>query len=343
MKTAFNICFLLFINLTCSHAQPVTAKGLSSIGDFKLESGSVIKNCTLGYRIHGKLNSNRSNAVVFCTWFGGNAAGVEGANPWLAVDTTQYCLIIIDALSDGVSASPSNSKLQHGADFPKFTIRDMVNSQYTLLTQRLNVKHTRAVMGISMGGIQTFEWAVSYPEFMDVLIPIVGSPQPTSYDLMLYQTIAHLIDSNPDYKHGRYVANPHIAAASMVFDLFITTPANRVKTVPRATVPQWIANAQSQSAGHDWNDTYYQMNAIIGHDISKAFHSSLQEAANHIKAKMLIITSLRDMVVNPAPAIAFSKLLPTQLIELNDEKGHSAPDFNNPQMRDGIAEALAKW
>jgi homoserine O-acetyltransferase len=343
MKTIITLCLFLFSSLAHCFAQPASPGLLTSIGDFKIESGAVIRNCTLGYRVHGRLNAKRNNAVVFCTWFGGNAAGVEVMKPWLAIDTSKYCLIIIDALGDGVSASPSNSKLQHGADFPRFTIRDMVNSQYALLTQKLNIKHVRAVMGISMGGIQTFEWAVSHPNFMDVLIPIVGSPQPTSYDLMLYQTIAHLIDNDPGYQHGRYTNNPNISGASMVFDLFLTTPTNRVKTVLRETIPHWVANAQTQSAGHDWNDTFYQMSAIIGHDISKSFHSSLPEAAAHIKARMLIITSLQDMVVNPAPAIAFSKLLPAPLVELNDERGHSAPDFNNPQMRDAIVEALAKW
>ncbi len=344
MKISFILLTLFFLFTANSFAQSSSAihpVGLVSIGDFKLESGSAIKNCSLGYRMHGKLNANRNNAVVFCTWFGGNAAGVEAMKPWNAIDTTKYCFIIIDALGDGVSSSPSNSKLQHGGDFPKFSIRDMVNSQHTLLTQKLNIKHVRAVMGISMGGIQTFEWAVSHPDFMDVLIPIVGSPQPTSYDLMLYQTIGHLIDDNPNYQHGHYTTNPHIAAAGMVFDLFLTTPANRVKTVQRESIQQWVANAQTQSARHNWNDTYYQMNAIIGHDISKRFHSSLQEAAAHIKARMLIITSLQDMVVNPAPAIAFSKLLPARLVELNDERGHSAPDFSNPQMTDAIANALA--
>lgn len=343
MRLLIAILLCLTVNALAVRAQTGASNQLTSIGDFKLESGSVIKNCTLNYRLHGKLNARRSNAIVFCTWFGGTAADVEGMKPWPAIDTTKYCLVIIDALGNGVSASPSNSQLQPGADFPKFTIRDMVNSQYTLLTQKLNIKHARAVMGISMGGIQTFEWAVSHPDFMDVLIPIVGSPQPTGYDLMLYQTIAHLIDSDPYYRHGRYAVNPHIAAAGMVFDLFLTTPANGVKTMQRETIPQWVTNTQTQSAGHDWNDTYYQMNAIIGHDISRSFHSSLPEAAAHIKARMLIITSLQDMVVNPAPAIAFSKLLPAQLIELDNDKGHSAANFNDPQMRDAIANALAKW
>ena len=313
---------------------------IAAIGNLALESGSVINNCEIGYRVHGQLNRDRNNAVVFCTWYTGDAAGVESTKPWLAVDTTKFCLIIIDALGDGVSSSPSNSKTQHGGDFPRFTIKDMVNSQHQLLTGKLGISHVKAVMGISMGGIQTFQWAVSYPGFMDVLIPIVGSPQPTSFDLMVYNTFRETIEENTGYDHGRYKINPTIPNATMMLDVFLTTPADRVKTVKREDVPKWVA-ANKTRQDQDWNNTDYQLNAIINHDISKDFNNSLEEDAKHIKAKMLIISSLQDHMVNPAPAIAFSKLLPAKLIVLNDEKGHQAPNFFNPVIKDAIAEILS--
>lgn len=195
------------------------------------------------------------------------------------------------------------------------------------MTKKLGIKHVRAVIGISMGGIQTFAWGTTYPVYMDVLIPIVGSPKPAGYDLMLYNTFLEILDKNPAFDKGNYTRNPVISELNMLWDLFLTTPAEKVKSLPVSQFPHW--KDQQQHAGHaDWNDTRLQITAIINHDISEQFHHSLAAAAPRIKAQMLIISSLQDHMVNPSAAINFSKLLPARLLILDDEKGHMAPSGN---------------
>ncbi len=313
---------------------------IASIGDFKLESGEVIKDCKIGYRTYGHLNSTKSNGVLFLTWFGGTAKSIESVNPWPAIDTTRYCLIIIDALGNGVSSSPSNSPTQHGTSFPAFSVGDMVASQHELLTKKLCITHVKAITGISMGGIQTFQWAASYPDFASNLIPIVGSPQPSSYDLMLYNTFRNIVDADSAFNHGNYTVNPNIVTAKMLWELFLTTPTDRVKNIAHDDFDKWMKSTINNSYG-DWNDTRYQITAIIGHDISKHYHNSLKETAAHVKAKMLIISSEQDHMVNPNPAIGFSKLLPAKLVLLNNSKGHLVADFKNPEIKDKIIELLA--
>jgi len=108
----------------------------ASLGDFKLESGETIRDCKLGYRTFGQINSDRSNAVLFPTWFTGTTAQlVELVGPGKIVDSSKYYVILVDALGDGISTSPSNSQTQPHMKFQKFGIRDMVASQHQLLTQ----------------------------------------------------------------------------------------------------------------------------------------------------------------------------------------------------------------
>lgn len=340
-KTAFGAIVLL-LNITICFAQKKPDKQqFISIGDLKLESGSVIKDCRIGYRVYGHLNAAKTNGVLFPTWYGGNSRDIElNIAPWKAVDTTKYYLILVDALGNGVTTSPSNSTKQQGVDFPAFSVRDMVESQHEMLTKHMGINHLRAVMGISMGGIQTFQWAVSYPDFMDVLIPIVGCPQPSSYDLMLYNTYAKAIETDSAYNHGHYKVNPPVPVARMILDLTLVTPALRIKTMTHEGVQSWVHQVETSAANRDWNDALYQVKAVMGHDISKAFNGSMKDAAAHIKAKMLIVNSKQDMLVNPAPAIEFSKLLPAKLILLDSEAGHLAGNLEDAGVKAGIKELL---
>ena len=99
---------------------------MASLGDFRLESGEVIRDCQIGYRTLGQLDAKKSNAILFPTWFTGTTnqlLDLVGAGK--LVDSTKYYVILADAIGDGVSTSPSNSAAQPHMKFPKFTIRDM--------------------------------------------------------------------------------------------------------------------------------------------------------------------------------------------------------------------------
>lgn len=312
---------------------------IASIGDLKLESGGVIKDCKVGYRTFGKLNADKSNGVLMLTWFGGTSGNLVGGDTWRAIDTTRYFLVIADALGDGVSSSPSNSKTQHAMAFPAFTVPDMIESQHELLKQKFGITHLKAVTGISMGGIQTFQWAISYPDFMDLLIPIVGTPQFTSYDMMRGEVYRGIIENDPEYMHGNYKVNPKISLINMFWELFLTTPAEKVRSKPHDAFAKWFADIKSVQHS-DWNDTWYQSTALNGFDIAKPYKGSLEEAAKQVKAKMLIINVAQDHIVNPKPAIDFAKMLSAQLVLIDSDAGHIAGNFGNANARNAIVEFL---
>jgi homoserine O-acetyltransferase len=335
---------VLLLSVSSSSAQNKTSdrQQIASLGDFKLENGAIINDCQIGYRIFGKLNSTKTNGILFPSWYGGTSKMIEQlVKPWRDIDTNKFCLIIVDALGDGVTTSPSNSVKQHGADFPSFSIRDMVASQYQLVTTKFGINHLHAVMGISMGGFQTFQWAVSYPDFMNHLVAIVATPQPSSYDLVEWSIMRRIIETDTAFHGGRYKVNPIIATGTLYTQLNSMTPPAIIKAMSRPAALAYMKYVETTKV-HDWNDTYYQLKALLDHDIAKPYNGSLAEAAKQVKAKMTIIVEAQDHLCNPEPATEFSKLLPAKLIVLNSDAGHmGAAEWDDPAMKKGIEDELA--
>src|SRR5215469_17169163 len=151
-------------------AQAAAGKGaqkFAELGDFQLRGRAVIHDFRLGYRTFGVLNAEKSNAILWPTWLDGTTEDlVPYIGPGKVIDSGEYFVILVDAIGNGVSTSPSNSKSQSRAHFPQFSIEDMVEAEHRLATDVLHLRHLRAVMGMSMGGMQTFAWTISYPDFL---------------------------------------------------------------------------------------------------------------------------------------------------------------------------------
>jgi homoserine acetyltransferase len=297
----------------------------ADLGNLKLENGSVIHDCKIGYRTMGTLNAARSNAVLFPTWLGGRSGDVAlNIGPGKYIDSTKYFVILVDALGNGVSCSPSNSTKQHGIDFPQFSIRDMVYSQYRLVTETLHLNHLHAVAGLSMGGIQTFQWMVSYPAFMDAAVPIAGTPQLSSYDLLLLSMEKKALEDDPAYKGGKYVLPPPLPMVALIHTMNLTTPTFQVNHVTREGFPQYFENLMTNGErAVDANNYLRQLEALLGHDI--AHGASIYEAADKVKARTLIIVAAQDHMVNPIPALGFAKIIHAQTLILDSDCGHMAP------------------
>ena len=207
--------------------------------------------------------------MLFPTWFTGTSAQLVGpVGPGKIVDSSKYYVILVDALGDGVSTSPSNSQTQPHMKFPKFGIRDMVNSQHQMLTQIAAHQSPQAVMGISMGGMQTFQWMVSYPDFIDKAIPIVGSPRLAPFDLLLWQTENAAITSDPAWKNGDYTEQPALTLLAGLEGLAIETPDKFNQDTTREKLPEWFAQTKKDVAEFDANNHIRQSEAMMAHDVS---------------------------------------------------------------------------
>ena len=138
------------------------------LGDFKLESGETIKDFSISYVTHGTLNANKTNAILMVTAIGGNhhrldyLIGRKGARPIEIFYRLHRC-----NRQWPLTTSPSNSKSQPHMQFPKFNIRNMVNSQQRLVSEKFGITRLVTVAGASMGGMQALQWAVSYPDMIN--------------------------------------------------------------------------------------------------------------------------------------------------------------------------------
>jgi homoserine O-acetyltransferase/O-succinyltransferase len=333
---SFSFVSISFIGTTVAQEQR-----FAQLGDFKVESGAVIRNCRIGYRTFGKLNDAKSNAILFTTWASGTTEQLQSnIGSGKLVDDSKYFVIAIDALSNGVSSSPSNSKLQPRMRFPKLTIRDMVNTQHELLTKVLHVDHLQAVIGVSMGGMQTFQWMVSYPDFMDKAVPIVGSPQLAPYDLILWQAQVDAIMNDRGWNNGNYSQNPARAAEAEFGALVLTTPENYNKHRTRHQVFEDLEKEKKQT-GFDANNKIRQAQAMMALDVTRPFAGSMERAAAAVKARVFIIVARWDHVVTPGPAIAFASLIRSRLLVLESDCGHMAPGCESQKVNQAVAEFLA--
>jgi homoserine O-acetyltransferase len=313
----------------------------ADLGTCKLAGGNQIDHCRLGYRTWGTLNADKSNAILWPTWFTGNSGDLGqymGADKM--IDPAKYFFIGVDALGNGVSSSPSNSTTQHGPVFPAFTTRDMVNAEYRLVTETLGIKHLRAVMGGSMGGMQTFEWIVNYPDMMDLAVPIVGSTKLTGYDLLLWNAEADAIRQDPAWKGGRYAQKPPAGEAMTIHNLALTTPAHYARETTPDKFPAIDAGYRTHGIlPFDANDWLAQLDAMIHHDV--AHGGSLDDAAKKVKAKVLVISSAQDHMVNPQPALDFAKQINAQTLILESDCGHIAPGCESDRVNAAVRTFLA--
>src|SRR5207245_5677885 len=150
------------------------------------------------------LNDTKSNAILMVTALPGNHHRLDFLiGPGKALDTTKYFIVATDAIGNGLTTSPSNSKAQPRMQFPKFGMRDMVESQRRLLGEKLGIDHVVAVVGPSMGGMQALQWGVSHPDVMDSLVALVPLARTAAWGVLVVEASRNGILRGAGVEHGR--------------------------------------------------------------------------------------------------------------------------------------------
>jgi len=187
----------------------------------------------------------------------------------------------------------------------------MVRSQHKLVTTTLGVSQLHAVVGISMGGMQALEWAVSYPTFMKKTVSIVGSPQAQADDRRRW---------------GEGIT-------------WVRTP---VRTRAIAALSQWKPRTVLAELWLDPDDYVRQVEAMMAFDLTRNFGGSLPRLAAAIRSELMIAGAWSDADVNPKPAFELGHLARGEVLELEGRCGHQAPSCERETLWPAIARFLAR-
>jgi len=335
MRYTFAAAILLAaLRIVGASDYPAPAESDYTIRDFRFTSGETLPELRLHYRTLGKAEKDTqgktANAVL--VMHGTTGSGAQFIRPEFAgelfgggqpLDATKFFIVLPDGIGHGKSSKPSDGLR---TKFPRYGYRDMVDAQYRLLTDGLGVNHARLVMGTSMGGMHTWLWGETHPDFMDALMPLASLPtQISGRNRAWRRMVIDAIRSDPDWRGGDYAAQPSsLRTAAEMLWFMSSNPLLRQKEAPTRAktdevLDKFVADYLKTS---DANDVLYAIEASHDYDPGP----NLEE----IHAPLLAINSADDMINPPELGILEGEIKRVPkgravLIPLSDKtRGHGS-------------------
>lgn len=340
--------------------------GKVNIGDLQLESGKVLYGVELAYE---RIGSNDHPAVLICHALTGSQYAVgsdENPGYWSNliksegyIDTDNYQIISFNIIggcngSTGPLSLNPKTGFSYQTDFPFITVRDMVKAQYQGL-QKFDLRHLRAVIGGSLGGMQVLEWGILYPNMMDLLFPIAVTPYLNDYAIA-FNNIARLaILQDPKWKNGNYsqdeIPQQGLSLARMIGmvtyrsgDLF-NERFGREQCFPAGVAHEEISyeiesyldyQGKKLTERFDANSYLYLLKSMDTHDIGRE-RGGWEKASELIQVPIHAISYSGDLLFPPSDLSRF--------ITHNQKIGNVA-SFNEVETRfghDGFLVEFEKW
>lgn len=180
------------------------------LGDFALQQGATLRDAKLAYKTYGTLNADKSNVIVYPTWY----SGQHYDNEWLigegmALDPNQYFIIIPNMIGNGLSTSPSNNPAPYNKSrFPNVTFYDNVRAQHKLVTEKFGIEKIALVVGWSMGAGQTYQWGISYPDMVERIFPFCGSARTSLHNIVFLEGVKAALQADAAWNGGWYDEPP---------------------------------------------------------------------------------------------------------------------------------------
>jgi homoserine O-acetyltransferase/O-succinyltransferase len=331
-----------------------------NLGKLSLESGQVLPELTIAYETYGQLAPDGRNAILIAHGYTSNhhAAGRYQPTatqpgwwdrligPGKAIDTTRFFVVSSNVLGScygttgPASVNPDTGR-PYGPEFPDITMRDIVMAQRALLA-RLGVTHLVAVAGPSMGGRQAFQWAVTFPDFMDGIVAVASSPKGLGKDDAVYKLIRRL-STDPNWNNGWYYEHGGVVP---------TLTAIRMETLRRYGIDAVLGashpdpeqrEARIRRQAEAWARQFDAHSLVVLRKASVRFDAQRDFGA--IRAKVLYVLSRTDQLFPPTMGARVMGRLQAAgvnatYVEIDSDYGHLASGREAEQWAPGLRSFL---
>ena len=325
-------------------AEPPSKEGVFRLGDFKLQSGKVLKDAFLSYETHGVLNANKDNVILYPTWFTGRHIDNRAAiGPGRALDPTKYFIIVPDMFGNGLSSSPTNTLFPHDrARFPLTTTYDNIRAQKRLCEELFGIKIILSVVGFSMSAQQAFHWGAAYPEIVQSIAPVCGSAKTAPHDWLHLEGMKRALQADQNWADGDYKEPPETGLSAFYtvscgwilsqtyfrkgkYKDFLGTKAK--------TVADFVENVISLFSYNDANNLLAMLATWQSADVSNhpEFGGDLHKALGAIRCPAMVMPCDNDLYFPPEDnQIEVSMMQNAELRVIKSDAGHLAgfPGFD---------------
>jgi homoserine O-acetyltransferase/O-succinyltransferase len=269
--------------------------------DFRFGSGETLPELKMHYRTLGTAKRNAQGEIIngVVLLHGTSGSGNSWLLPSLAdelfakgqpVDAAEHFIIIPDSVGVGGSSKPSDGLR---AKFPHYRYADSIRAEHQLITQGLNVRHLRLVLGSSMGGMKTWMWGEMYPDLMDGLVPIASQPIGISGRNWINRRVRiEAIKNDPEYKGGNYTKNPSTYIYTLPMAAMGTENVVRLQEMAptREAGDEMYKKLVEEAKKGDANNTLWGIEAVMDYNP--------EPELGKIKARLLAI-NFEDDEANP--------------------------------------------
>ncbi|WP_028219797.1 alpha/beta fold hydrolase [Paraburkholderia oxyphila] len=310
-------------------ASPPEQAGDFIAHDFRFSDGTVLPEVRIHYVTIGTPRRDAQgridNAVLLM--HGTTGTGAEFLTPLMRrelyapgqpLDAQRYFVVVPDGLGRGGSSKPSDG-LRTG--FPHYGYGDVIEANHQLLVDGLHVTHLRLVLGVSMGGMQTWMWGERYPDMADALMPIVSQPIAIAGRNWLWrQMIVGAIRNDPGWHNGDYSTEPTQWLRVMpIFAVLTVNPARLQEQAPdRKAATALYDNLVEQARKNDANDVLYWFESSWDYNPTADL--------GKIRAQVLAV-NFKDDLLNATDLGVMQRLIPLvphgRYVEVPETEGHS--------------------